>query len=603
LSRKLSPKYFLRIPAVRLALKQELCLLETVSPVSATATTKCSSPKAGLKRRMPGRMSSLSEKLFSSPFNAQPVWKQVVYFFIPAVAAGAMIGGAWRDEQLGWIGVTGIALFLFVQSNTRSLPQSLLHAFITGLVSFAVACPWLPSTTRYLVEAGEATSLVFSLAYYAFQSLGLVLFAAIWRWIRTFERSPWLLVPVVWLGVEQLVPTLFPWPPAVLLTGDLPMLQVAEFGGVQLASMLVLAIATYLAWTIELAFKLFSKGYLQRQAVRVWIFIFIGLFGVRYFSDYRFQQVGTAIDSTSGTELRVGIVQADTGFNDSNQRMVEATREMDGLIDLAVWPESALGDYCRELTDFNDPELVSRLSVGEDTRFVPFPEPHCPLLAGADTWDDEEADGTPDRHFVSALLIDRLENLIGSREKVRLMPYGEYIPGESLLPFLRAWWGSKRVVSAGAEPKPIGRIGELQLGVLLCCEDMHPGLVRELVSRGANFLVTLGNGMAFDSEIALRQHFRIAQLRAIEHRLYFLRCTSSGVSGLIAPSGRVLHELPTMRDAAAVISIPQRPTSLGATLFTRAGSLLPLSLGLIATLTWIGLQRSSRGIRGAQLKR
>lgn len=525
-----------------------------------------------------------------------PAGKQVVSCVVSALVAGSLLGAGWRLEQLGWLGVGGIATFLFFQARLVNWHLILAHAFAVGLTAFAVACPWLPSTARYLAEVGPSASLGLACLYYCFQSLSLILFAAVWRGTRTVERPAWMLVPPLWVGLEQLVPTLFPWPPAVLLTGDPAMLQIAEFGGVHLASMLVLAVAVYLAWSGHLLLRGFAGLWPTPQTFVLCLALLLGLIGIRWMGNSRLDQIEELARNATGEKLRVGLVQADTSFTDSNQRMIEATRAMHGQIDLAIWPESSLGDYCRELNDFNDPRVVTQLSRGEDTRFVPFPEPHCPLLAGADRWDDDQADGQPDRHFVSALLIDQQESLIGSREKVRLMPYGEYFPGESLLPWLRTWFGNERVITPGDEAFPVGSVAGFRLGVLLCCEDMHPDLVRAVVSKGADCLVTLGNGMAFDSEIALRQHFRIAQLRAIEHRLPFLRCTSLGVSGLISPTGRVCRELPAMEDAAAVISIARKPALLGPTLFSRIGSLLPIGIGVLTLLFWVGSSWRARGV-------
>lgn len=529
----------------------------------------------------------------------QSVRKRAVSFFLSSVGAGAMLGGAWRSEALGWFGVAGIALFFWGQLRCVGLRGTVIHAYLTGVVSFSIACSWLPSTVRYLSECGLLASYAWALACYSTQSLGLILFGTFWRAMQLNGRRVWFVVPILWVALEHVLPTLFPWPPAVLLTADLPLLQVAELGGVDLASMLVLSSAVFLAWSMELACQFFGGFRLQQKVVWQWSLVFLLLFGIRIAGVQRIQQIDVAIEGRADGNLRVGLIQADTRFADSNPRMVEATRAMQGLIDLAVWPESALGDYSRELRDFNDPGRVKELSTGEDTGFVPFPDPHCLLLAGADRWDDIEVDGKPDRHFVSALLINELENLVGCRDKVELMPYGEYIPGESVLPFLRDWWGDERVISSGVEPVPIGRIGDFQVGALLCCEDMHPGLVRGLVRRGANLLVTLGNGMAFDSEIALRQHFRIARLRAIEHRVYFLRCTSSGVSGLVAPSGKVLHEMPAMQDVAVVLSIPQLPPTLGQTFFTRNGWLLPYVLGISSILAWLVKKRGGGGSSSA----
>ncbi|MBL8853450.1 MAG: apolipoprotein N-acyltransferase [Planctomycetaceae bacterium] len=500
-----------------------------------------------------------------------PVWMQAVSLFFSAVVSGALIGWAWREEPWGWCGVTGIALFLWAQSNILNMKWLAAHAYVTGTVSFAIACPWISGTVGYLAETSPTISLWIAIGFQSFQSAGLLLFSVSWRLLRRQGHVDWIMAPFLWVGLEQWVPTLFPWPPAVMLTSDLPMLQVAEFGGVHLVSLLVLACATIQAWGANACCNYFLHGRWNWAEFASWTVVLIGILTIRYFGTVRISELDRVIRESTQPSLRIGLVQVDTQFVDSNQRMIEVTREMQGQIDLAIWPESSLGNYSRQLSDFTDPTEVYRLSYGDHMRFTPFPDPNCFLLAGADTWDSDREDSTPTRHFVSAVLIDQDEQLVGRNEKVRLMPYGEYIPGEEYIPWLRQLIGSERIITRGDMAKPIGEVNGFYLGVMLCCEDMHSDYVREVAASGVDILVTLGNGMAFDAELPLRQHFRISLLRAIEHRRYFLRCTSTGVSGLISPTGRVLIELPAREDSATVVSIPRVSPQIGTTPFTRHG--------------------------------
>jgi apolipoprotein N-acyltransferase len=178
------------------------------------------------------------------------------------------------------------------------------------------------------------------------------------------------------------------------------------------------------------------------------------------------------------------------------------------------------------------------------------------------------------------------------------MPYGESIPGERWFPILRSWLTRERRISEGEHVRPLGKIAGTTIGAVLCCEDMQPGLIRQLVLQKADLMVTLGNGTAFDSEIALRQHFRIARMRAIENRRYFLRCTSHGISGLVAPTGDLLVELPVLKDVATPISIPNPP--LGQTLFTRLGwrIVYPLLIG-ISLFGWLMVRQVTPGSSAA----
>ncbi len=520
-----------------------------------------------------------------------PAWTQAVSLLFGAVMAGVMIGAAWRNEPWGWVGVGGIACFLFMQVRLRLWP-ALMHAFVAGTASFLVACPWLPSTVMYLAECDPGIAHLIAGLFYSLQSLGLVLFAGIWSCLRRKGCEAWIMTPVIWVGLEQWVPTLFPWPPAVMLTADLPMLQLAEVGGVHLVSLLVVSLASFLAWTMRELWDGRQCGSLGQRSVGLWCLVLVAFVLLRFWGSHRVNQFEQAIQRNA-SGLKVGLVQADTGYFDSNQRMIETTREMEGMLDLVIWPEAALGNYSRRLVEFSDPVVVAQKSKGDGLQFVPFPDPHCLLLAGADTWEEEADDGGRTQQFVSALLIDQQQRLIGRRDKSRLMPYGEYIPGEAIVPAQRDWFGSERSITPGTSNDPIGSIKGFRMGVLLCCEDMHPDLVRDVAGRGVDCLVTLGNGMAFDSEIALRQHFRIAQLRAIEHRLSFIRCTSTGISGWITPSGRVGLELPALQDTATILTIP-KVTLAAPTFFGQCGWLVCWLVGTASIVVFVYQSALSR---------
>ncbi|MDP1560443.1 MAG: hypothetical protein Q8M16_03510, partial [Pirellulaceae bacterium] len=97
--------------------------------------------------------------------------------FFSAVAAGALIGLAWREEPWGWGGVTGIALFLWTQSHLKKTMWLVGHAYLTGTVSFAIACPWLSGTVSYLAETSPTESLWIAIGFQSFQSIGLLLFS------------------------------------------------------------------------------------------------------------------------------------------------------------------------------------------------------------------------------------------------------------------------------------------------------------------------------------------------------------------------------------------------------------------------------------------
>ncbi|MEM7476145.1 MAG: nitrilase-related carbon-nitrogen hydrolase [Planctomycetota bacterium] len=260
---------------------------------------------------------------------------------------------------------------------------------------------------------------------------------------------------------------------------------------------------------------------------------------------------------TSGAKsLRVLLVQVDTAHPKSHQRMFRASQRVQGLADLVVWPECSIGNYEQSLHDFSELSLVEQSSWKTALGELPAPEPIAPLLAGGDSWVRDSTTGFPKAEFVSAFLFDENRQLIGRHDKNILMPYGESIPGEELLPILRRTLGNDRVISRGNEIQPIGQVAGCSIGVVLCCEDMYSQLALALTNQKANMLISIANGSAFKSEIALRQHFRLSRGRSIETGKYFVRCASRGVSAVVAPNGNIVEELPILEDCAKMVHVP-----------------------------------------------
>jgi apolipoprotein N-acyltransferase len=237
-----------------------------------------------------------------------------------------------------------------------------------------------------------------------------------------------------------------------------------------------------------------------------------------------------------------------------------------------------LGKYNRTLTQFTDPTHVAMNAFGMGYRFQPFPDPQCYLLAAGYSWTRQPGQRKFDSKYVSAYLFDPQEQMVGRHDKIELMPGGEYVPGQTWFPAL-ANLGDEDdpeavLLSRGTEAKPIGAVNESSIAVMLCCEDMFPSLARDMTNRGADILVCLANGMCFNSEVVLQQHFNISRFRAIENNRYFLRCGSFGVSCLVSPTGKVLQSLPVFEEADLKVAVPVEDRPL--TLFNRLGD----------TLTW-----------------
>ena len=82
-----------------------------------------------------------------------------------------------------------------------------------------------------------------------------------------------------------------------------------------------------------------------------------------------------------------------------------------------------------------------------------------------------------------------------------------------------------------------------RFGVTICWENIFPDLVRQLVKSGAQFIVNITNEAWFGRTDAPYQFVAMNVFRAVENRVYVVRCANTGVSCFIDPCGRVLNRV------------------------------------------------------------
>src|SRR5690606_21198212 len=161
--------------------------------------------------------------------------------------------------------------------------------------------------------------------------------------------------------------------------------------------------------------------------------------------------------------------------------------------------------------------------------------------------------------FVSAFLIDKQENILGRYHKRTLLPLGEYVPGDKWFPSLGELALLYRTIQPGKDAGILKLPGKARFGALICYEDMIAANARQSAHEGAQVLVSLINGPAFGDTFAMRQHRQLAHFRAIENRRYLVRCASTGVTTVIAPTGKIVAALP--QNEAQKLTVAVHPMS------------------------------------------
>lgn len=507
-------------------------------------------------------LSNADSRQMATDFNAglQSWWIESIIYFGSATVAGAGVGLAWRTDSLAFLGILGLGIFLAAQLRYAKITHCLLHGLVSGYFAFAIANPWMLWTIEGIIVSSEFKAAIVTQGIHILHGGMFCLFAGLWWFARKHLRFGWATAPAIWLLIESVYPAMFPMKQGCLIGNFEPLIQITSVLGVSAASLQVIAIACL----VPLSLAIFSSksNANRRPFVGCVCAILVLTLANLVWGQFRIASVESESEHFQGEFLTVGLVQGDTEYATFHASMVDRSRKLqESGCQLILWPECSLGKYERNLIDFSDDTNVAMNSRDIGHQFRPLPDPKCHLLAGGYSWTKLPESDQLESSYVSAYLLDSNEKMLGRHDKIELMAGGEFVPGAAWFPALGKWLSEpddsgEISITRGTSAEPVGEVNGLSIGVLLCCEDMYPNLANEVTEKGADILVCLANGMAFNSPIALRQHFNISRFRALENNCYFIRCGSYGVSSIVSPTGRVLKSLPCFEEEDLVFAVP-----------------------------------------------
>jgi apolipoprotein N-acyltransferase len=269
----------------------------------------------------------------------------------------------------------------------------------------------------------------------------------------------------------------------------------------------------------------------------------------------------------------------DNLMNDLSAMIRSLAAEKPGLI---VWPETEYPGLLNS-EPRKAPEIAGWL-------------PGAYNLVGSDSI-ERRADNDSN-YYNSAYLVDTKGAITASYSKVHLVPFGEYIPLQNAIPFLRAvvrragYYG----FSAGSSIEPMDMNG-IKIGPLICYDSLFPEIAREYARKGAVLLTHLSYEAWYGRTPATTQIFINTAMRAVENGLPIVRSVSTGMSGFIDSRGNIYSEtgLFEKRAVAADIYIDKKHRK---TIYTRFGDWFPYFLALLlAGISFTGAVRKNDSAR------
>lgn len=146
--------------------------------------------------------------------------------------------------------------------------------------------------------------------------------------------------------------------------------------------------------------------------------------------------------------------------------------------------------------------------------------------------------------------------------KRKLVPFGEVIPFRSLLNQITSLPSTLQPVNFTPGHQPVVfRLGKIRLGDVICYEVSFDGLVSSEVSAGANLLAMQTNDADYEIDGQTGeslQQLAMARIRAIEHDRSVVVASTTGISAIVAPDGKLLASTRTWTPAEIEARVPLR---------------------------------------------
>jgi len=450
--------------------------------------------------------------------------------------------GAWPAAWIGQAAAIGLG------ASCRPW-VALGYGTAAGTLAIASSFYWGVAALRQTFDASPVVAWGIFVGLVVFEGLSFGLF--VWAASAAAHGGPrWLwIAPCAWTAIEYAYPRVFPWKLGYSQLELLSLIQIAELvgaGGIGFVMTAIAAVPTALV----LGFRREST-----HSDRWWAVVNSGAAGMLLIATLTFGSIRIAQWSAwcaLQPKLKVGLIQVDPIYVGAEKKLRERSLAIHHQVDLLCWPESALGTYSEELRHFRDPqqtELLSRHSLDD---LQPASGLSCDLLAGGKLY--REGAGPDGPYAMTAFLISPSQDILGRYRKRTLLPFGEYIPGQTWYPRIREWATLSELIEAGDDARPVISNGH-RAGVAICYEDMLVRNVSKTVAAGAEVIVSLIQGTAFQNPLTLVQHQRLAAVRAVENRRYFLRCASTGITCVISPTGEVVTALPPQCEGTLVTAV------------------------------------------------
>lgn len=500
-----------------------------------------------------------------------------------AAVSGILLASCFAPTKIAPLAFVALVPLLQSLDDTARPGEGFRRAFVAGVFFFLPLLWWIaildsPQLTVPWIRLPAMFGVV------VFLSLYWGLFGAFYSGVRSRVKLPgFVLAPPLWLFVELIRGSGelgFPW-------GEVGYSQVPFLPTLQMASVFGI------------------------HGVTFWILVVNGLLveGAKSATPRRRLVTGLAAASLIAGPTLWGAVRLARGIPQEAQKLRVALVQPN-LRNDEKWDPETRHRIFEQLFE------LSREGRAAGARLVLWAETAAPCYLFKDqTWEPAVSTfvrelgvplffGLPDyqidadkniTYSNSAALYLPTSGYEASMSKIRLVPFGEYVPFSSHFEILQRVDFGEADFSPGKE-YVVFSAGSARFGNLVCFEAVFPQLARRYVREGANLLVSITNDSWFGAGSGAEQHAEMAVARCVETGRAMARCANSGISLGVDALGRRSGDTPLFTETCAVIDVALLE---GRTPYVRWGDSIVFGLAGLWGLAGVFLAFSRRGGRSA----
>ncbi len=426
-----------------------------------------------------------------------------------------------------------IGFYFFIKLiNENNLKNTFLYSSFVGFIFSLFSFYWINYSVVYYGDVSIFVAVplfvLFSLVFGIFQFGFSGLIAKIL--INRYKLEVVFLFPFIWVFIEicrEFFPFGgFPWNLAGYMVSYInPIAQITSITSIYGLSFLVIFIS------VSTFYFFYKKNFISFFII---IFSFVIVISVFIYGNYRINNY-----KLSGKQVKVSIIQGNIpedmkmsveGKPEIIQKYIRFIKEAykKDRPDLIVLPESAL--------PFPPMAVENKLKT---EFFHKIKNIKVPMVIGFDNYYIRG-----DKLFLynSMFLYDERHIVKNSYNKIKLVPFGEYVPFPfkvfaSLFPYLEGYDFIK------GKRKKLLVYKDFRILPLICFEGIFPNFVASNSKRKPNVIINITNDAWFKTTSAPYQHFEMVRVRAIETGTFLVRAANTGISGFVSPTGKIIKSL------------------------------------------------------------